>query len=99
MILDDGHSDFEALKTTAGGAHAILVAFDLLHLDGRDLRRASAKRSVDKTIALIALDVWRAARPEAAMKLHGGVPGNNGHKPLFSQPVRFQAPEADALLI
>ncbi len=38
VLLDDGHSDFEALKTTAGAARATLVAFDLLHLDDRDLR-------------------------------------------------------------
>ncbi len=31
-LLDDGHSDFEALGTTAGAARATLVAFDLLHI-------------------------------------------------------------------
>ncbi len=36
VLLDDGHSDFEALETTA--ARATLVAFDLLHLGDRDLR-------------------------------------------------------------
>jgi ATP-dependent DNA ligase len=31
-------SDFEALLTTRGGERALLVAFDLLRLDGRDIR-------------------------------------------------------------
>ena len=31
-------SDFDALLTTRGGAQASLVAFDLLRLDGEDLR-------------------------------------------------------------
>ncbi len=38
VLLPDGHSEFEALKTTSGAARATLVAFDLLHLDGRNVR-------------------------------------------------------------
>ncbi len=38
MLLDDGHTDFEALRTTAGAARATLVAFDLLHVNDHDLR-------------------------------------------------------------
>jgi bifunctional non-homologous end joining protein LigD len=34
----DGRSDFHALLTTEGGAEASLVAFDLLRLDGDDMR-------------------------------------------------------------
>jgi ATP-dependent DNA ligase len=40
----DGHSDFAALRTKAGSAQARLVAFDLLSLNGEDLRRAFAGR-------------------------------------------------------
>ena len=40
----DGHSDFAALRTKAGSARACLVAFDLLSLNGEDLRRAFAGR-------------------------------------------------------
>jgi bifunctional non-homologous end joining protein LigD len=35
----DGHSDFVALRTKAGSAQACLVAFDLLSLNGEDLRQ------------------------------------------------------------
>jgi bifunctional non-homologous end joining protein LigD len=35
----DGHSDFAALRTKAGGAMASFVAFDLLSLEGEDLRQ------------------------------------------------------------
>jgi bifunctional non-homologous end joining protein LigD len=35
----DGHSDFAALRTKAGSARACLVAFDLLSLNGEDLRQ------------------------------------------------------------
>jgi bifunctional non-homologous end joining protein LigD len=35
----DGHSAFAALRTKAGTARACLVAFDLLSLNGQDLRQ------------------------------------------------------------
>jgi bifunctional non-homologous end joining protein LigD len=38
VFRPDGHSDFAALRTKAGSARASLVAFDLLSLNGRDLR-------------------------------------------------------------
>ena len=39
VLQPDGLSDFSALRTKAGGARACLVAFDLLNLDGEDLRQ------------------------------------------------------------
>ena len=39
VFLDDGWSDFGALLTKRGGAEAALVAFDLLRLNGEDLRQ------------------------------------------------------------
>ena len=39
VFRPDGLSDFAALRTKAGGAEACLVAFDLLNLDGEDLRQ------------------------------------------------------------
>ena len=39
VFRPDGLSDFGALRTKAGGARACLVAFDLLNLDGEDLRQ------------------------------------------------------------
>ena len=38
-FLPGGHSDFGALRTKAGGARASYVAFDLLSLEGDDLRQ------------------------------------------------------------
>jgi ATP-dependent DNA ligase len=38
VLRDDGGSDFHALMTKRGGAQASLVAFDLLRLEGEDLR-------------------------------------------------------------
>ena len=38
-VRQDGHSDFAALRTKAGSARACLVAFDLLSLNGKDLRQ------------------------------------------------------------
>ena len=37
-FLPGGHSDFAALRTKSGGARASLVAFDMLSLEGEDLR-------------------------------------------------------------
>jgi bifunctional non-homologous end joining protein LigD len=39
VFLPGGHSDFAALRTKSGGARASYVAFDLLSLDGEDLRQ------------------------------------------------------------
>jgi len=39
VFRSDGHSDFAALRTKAGGERACLVAFDLLSLEGDDLRQ------------------------------------------------------------
>ena len=38
-FLPGGHSDFAALRTKAGGARASYIAFDLLSLEGDDLRQ------------------------------------------------------------
>ena len=38
MLRNDGRSDFVALLTKRGSAQAALVAFDLLRLEGEDLR-------------------------------------------------------------
>jgi bifunctional non-homologous end joining protein LigD len=37
-LRQDGHSDFAILRTKAGSARACLVAFDLLNLNGEDIR-------------------------------------------------------------
>jgi bifunctional non-homologous end joining protein LigD len=39
VLRPDGHSDFEALRTKAGATRASYVAFDLLQLDGKDIRK------------------------------------------------------------
>jgi bifunctional non-homologous end joining protein LigD len=49
----DGRSDFGALRTKAGGAEAGLVAFDLLNLDGEDLRQRPLEERRDKLARLV----------------------------------------------
>src|SRR5271165_6604379 len=44
----DGHSDFAALRTKAGSARACLVAFDLLNLNGEDLRQRPLEERRDE---------------------------------------------------
>ena len=39
VLRPDGHSDFEAIRTKAGATRASYVAFDLLQLNGKDIRR------------------------------------------------------------
>ena len=39
VLRPDWQSDFEAIRTKAGGACASYVAFDLLRLGGKDIRR------------------------------------------------------------
>jgi len=39
VFRPDGHSDFEALRTKAGATRASYVAFDLLQLNGKDIRQ------------------------------------------------------------
>ena len=48
-----GHSDFVALLTKSGGAQACLVAFDLLGLDGADLRQRPLEERRDRLALLI----------------------------------------------
>ncbi len=54
MLLDDGYSDFEALRTRAGAARATLVAFDLLHLGDRGLRRKALEERREALRVLVA---------------------------------------------
>ena len=51
VLRNDGRSDFVALLTKRGGAQAVLVAFDLLRLEGEDqrLRPIEARREALKT--------------------------------------------------
>ena len=49
----DGHSDFAALRTKAGSARACLVAFDLLSLNGADLRQRPLEERRDKLFQLV----------------------------------------------
>jgi bifunctional non-homologous end joining protein LigD len=53
-FLPGGHSDFTALRTKAGGARASLVAFDLLNLEGEDLRQRPLEERRDALSHLIA---------------------------------------------
>jgi ATP-dependent DNA ligase len=53
VFLPDGHSDFAALLTKAGGEQASFVAFDLLSL-GDDLRDRSLEERRDALAQLVA---------------------------------------------
>jgi bifunctional non-homologous end joining protein LigD len=53
VFLPDGHSDFAGLLTRAGGEQASLVAFDLLSLDGDDLRQRPLEERRDKLARLV----------------------------------------------
>ena len=48
------HSDFAALCTKADGARACLIAFDLLILDGEDLRQRPLEEKRDRLARLVA---------------------------------------------
>ena len=50
----DGHSDFVALRSKAGGEMALLVAFDLLNLEGRDLRQQALEKRREALEPLVA---------------------------------------------
>jgi bifunctional non-homologous end joining protein LigD len=49
----DGHSDFAALRTKEGSARACLVAFDLLSVNGDDLRQRPLEERRDKLSPLV----------------------------------------------
>ena len=53
-FLPDGHSDFAGLRTKAGGERASFVAFDLLGLEGDDLRQRPLEERRDALSRLVA---------------------------------------------
>jgi bifunctional non-homologous end joining protein LigD len=53
IFRSDGRSDFAALRTKAGSARACLVAFDLLSLNGEDLRQRPLEARRDKLSRLV----------------------------------------------
>jgi bifunctional non-homologous end joining protein LigD len=60
VLRPDGHSDFEALRTNAGATRASYVAFDLLQVNGKDIRqhpiedrRAELERVVTRADAIL----------------------------------------------
>ena len=54
VFLPDGHSDFAALRTKDGGQQAAFVAFDLLGLEGDDLRQRPLEERRDVLSRLVA---------------------------------------------
>ena len=54
VFRPDGHSDFAALRTKAGGERASFVAFDLLSLDGDDLRQRPLEERREALARLVA---------------------------------------------
>jgi bifunctional non-homologous end joining protein LigD len=54
VLREDGRSDFHALLTKRGGSQAAFVAFDLLGLDGDDLRQRSLEKRREALMRLVA---------------------------------------------
>src|SRR6516225_9477317 len=54
VFQDDGRSDFRALLTKRGWEQAALVAFDLLRLDGEDLRQRPLEKRREALMWLVA---------------------------------------------
>jgi bifunctional non-homologous end joining protein LigD len=54
VFLPDGHSDFAALLTKAGGEQASLVAFDLLSLEADNLRQRPLEERREALARLVA---------------------------------------------
>lgn len=54
VIGADGHAEFTALRGKDGERRAILIAFDLLELDGEDLRREPLERRRARLARLLA---------------------------------------------
>ncbi len=65
VLRSDGHSDFEALNTRAGAQRAIYVVFDLLHPDGRELRRRALEEWRASLLAHLVADAERILFSEA----------------------------------
>jgi bifunctional non-homologous end joining protein LigD len=54
VLRDDGRGDFGALMTKRGGAQAPFVAFDLLRLEGDDLRERPLEARREALMRLVA---------------------------------------------
>ena len=63
IFLPDGHSDFGALRTKEGGARASFVAFDLLSLEGDDLRERPLEERRDALSRLVQGVASGSAKP------------------------------------
>jgi bifunctional non-homologous end joining protein LigD len=53
VLRPDGRSDFEALRTKIGGARATLIAFDMMAINGLDLRMTPLEERRDKLAELV----------------------------------------------
>jgi hypothetical protein len=65
VLMDDGRSDFHALMTKRGGAEASLIAFDVLRVEGVDLRlrplearREALMQLVDASTGSCSAKLW-----------------------------------------
>jgi bifunctional non-homologous end joining protein LigD len=53
VLRPDGHSDFNALRSRSGAASATMVAFDLLHHDGQDVRKAALEERRQRLATIV----------------------------------------------
>ena len=80
-----GHSDFGALRTKAGGARASYVAFDLLSLEGDDLRQRPLEERREALSQLVAgvdnIQFSAAAGGRGRVRVRPRLPaGPGGHR-------------------
>ena len=72
MLREDGTSDFFALRSARARSDARLIAFDLLEIDGQDMRPSPLEERRDRLAGLLreqALPVVdRSARPSRATR-------------------------------
>ena len=62
----DGHADFAALRSSAGQANAILIAYDVLELQGQDIRREPLQDRRKRLERLLRLPKGKAAQNVAS---------------------------------
>ena len=67
VLRPDGHSDFHALRSRDGAARANLVVFDLLEINGIDLRREPLEERRTRLAALIDQHARSRGEPDPAI--------------------------------
>jgi bifunctional non-homologous end joining protein LigD len=62
----DGRADFGALRSTDGQANAVMIAYDLLEIDGQDIRREPLQKRRARLAKLLSKPRGKAAQAVAS---------------------------------